>query len=42
MEIINTGTYLGMSYWYFGDILTKMEMMGIVLGIAAIICFEIA
>lgn len=41
MEIVNLGTYLAISHWKFGDTLSRMEAMGIVLGIAAIICFEI-
>lgn len=31
MEIVNIGTYLGLSYWYFGDVLSRMEMVGVVL-----------
>lgn len=41
MEIVNLATYIGVSYWKFWDVLSKMEIMGVVLGIAAIICFEL-
>jgi len=41
MEIVNLGTYLLISHWKFGDVLSWMELTGVVLGIAAIICFEI-
>lgn len=41
MEIINLITYLGVSYWKFGDVLSRLEVMGVFLGIAAIVCFEI-
>lgn len=41
MEIVNLGTYLAISHWKFGDVLSRMEVAGVILGIAAIICFEI-
>ncbi len=41
MEIVNLGTYIGISYWKFGDVLSKLEITGVVLGIAAIVCFEL-
>jgi multidrug transporter EmrE-like cation transporter len=41
MEIVNLATYLGVSYWKFGDVLSKMEITGVILGIGAIICFEL-
>lgn len=41
MEIVNLATYIGISYWKFGEVLSRMEIAGIFLGIAAIICFEL-
>lgn len=41
MEIVNLATYLGVSYWKFGDTLSRLEITGVILGIAAIVCFEI-
>lgn len=41
MEIVNLATYIGVSYWKFGEVLSRMEIAGVFLGIAAIICFEL-
>ncbi len=41
MEIVNLATYIGVSYWKFWDVLSKMEITGVILGIAAIVCFEL-
>lgn len=42
MEIFNLVTYLAISYWKFGQTISRLEIVGIVLGIAAITCFELA
>lgn len=42
MEILNLVTYLAISYWKFGQTISRLEILGIVLGIAAITCFELA
>ena len=41
MEIFNIVTYLAISYWKFGDHISRLEMLGVVFGIAAILCFEL-
>lgn len=41
MEVFNLVTYLAISYWKFGDTLSRLEITGIILGIAAIACFEL-
>jgi multidrug transporter EmrE-like cation transporter len=41
MEIVNLVTYIGVSYWKFGDTLSRLEIAGLVLGVAAITCFEL-
>lgn len=42
MEIFNLVTYLAISYWKFGETISRLEILGIILGIAAITCFELA
>lgn len=41
MEIFNLVTYLSISYWKFGESISRLEILWIVLGIAAIACFEL-
>jgi len=42
MEVFNLVTYLVVSYWKFGDHISHLEVIGLVFGIAAIACFELA
>lgn len=42
MEILNLVTYLAISYWKFGETISRLEVLGIIFGIAAIACFEFA
>lgn len=42
MEIFNLATYLAISYWKFGETISRLEILGIIFGIAAIACFEFA
>lgn len=41
MEVFNLITYLAISYWKFGATVSRLEILGIVFGIAAIACFEL-
>lgn len=41
MEVFNIITYLAISYWKFGDTISRLEVAGLLLGIAAITCFEL-
>ena len=42
MEILNLLSYLAISYWKFGETVSRLEILGIIFGIAAITCFELA
>jgi len=42
MEVFNLVTYLLISYWKFGDHISRLEVLGLILGMAAIMCFELA
>lgn len=42
MEVFNLVTYLTVSYWKFGETVTRLEVFGIIFGVAAIMCFELA
>ncbi len=42
MEVFNMVTYLAISYWKYGDTISRLEVVWLLLGIAAITCFELA
>lgn len=42
MEVLNLITYLAISYWKFGETISRLEILWIIFGIAAITCFELA
>ncbi len=42
MEIFNLVTYLAVSYWKFGETISRLEILWIIFGILAITCFELA
>lgn len=41
MEILNLVTYIIISYWKFGTSISRLEILWIIFGILAIICFEV-